>query len=243
MVQHVPTRRTVVRTAAWSVPAISVISAAPAFASSPGGSQPTYQDITKSFIYTALGTIDILVEVTAIDVPLTAPVGATLKPIQTNSKVTIPANLAPTLRSLFLGNADQVSGTSTSVSELTGAITISSPSNLTIPLTPFPRLACPWSPRPAAPAARSRSRPTTHWDPWSSRWAHPAPPCSGTTRTGAPTAPPTPPRSPRRRASTTRSRTSTSSPDRTTQPLRHHQSSPGQRRGSAAFGVRQRAQS
>lgn len=143
MVQHVPTRRTVVRTAAWSVPAISVISAAPAFASSPGGSQPTYQDITKSFIYTALGTIDILVEVTAIDVPLTAPVGATLKPIQTNSKVTIPANLAPTLRSLFLGNADQVSGTSTSVSELTGAITISSPSNLTIPLTPFPAAGLP----------------------------------------------------------------------------------------------------
>lgn len=139
-----PTRRAVIRTAAWSVPAVTVAAAAPAFAGSGPGATPTYQDVTKTFIYTALGgAVDISVAVTARNVPLTAPVGATLLPIETTSVVTIPATLAPTLRSLFLGNAAKVGGTSVSVSELTGALTLNSTTNLTIPIEPFPAAADP----------------------------------------------------------------------------------------------------
>lgn len=130
-----PTRRTVVRTAAWSLPAVTVAAAAPAYAAS---REATYQTVTKTFVYSALGIADITVEVTAVDVPLTAPAGETLRQIQTSSTVTIPANLAGILRTSFLGGADQVSGTSASTSQLTGALTLPSTTNLTIPLTPFP---------------------------------------------------------------------------------------------------------
>lgn len=147
MSSNTPSRRTIVRTAAWSVPAVTLATAAPAFATSPIPGDPTapeYQTLTKVFSYDArlggptggvLGQI--AVEVTAT-VPLIAPQGATLNPTQTVSKVTIPANLADLLKSLYLPGATQVDGTSVSASELTGVVNTTVTSNLTIPMTPLP---------------------------------------------------------------------------------------------------------
>src|SRR5690606_7900009 len=62
MPEIVPTRRTVIRTAAWAVPAVSVAAAAPAFATSPGGEPgATYTTVTRNFTFVstnALGTFD-----------------------------------------------------------------------------------------------------------------------------------------------------------------------------------------
>lgn len=140
-----PSRRTVLRTAAWSVPAVTVATAAPAFASSPNPNDPpTYQTVTQAFTYearlggptgTPLG--DIGVEVTAI-VPLTAPRGSELNPTETTSTVTIPGNLANLLKQVYLPGATEIDGTSVSTSILTGALSDTTVANLTIPRTPLP---------------------------------------------------------------------------------------------------------
>lgn len=142
MPEITPTRRSIIRTAAWSVPAITVASAAPAFASS--GADPTYQSVTETFTYEArLGGEsgpaigDITVEVTAT-VPATAPRGATLNPTTTQSTVTIPASLADLLKSVYLPGATSVTGTSVSTSVLSGTLPGTTVANLTIPSTPLP---------------------------------------------------------------------------------------------------------
>lgn len=137
MSQFTTDRRTIVKGAAWTIPAVSVAAAAPSLAASPT-CEPTYQDITKTFVYSALGIADITVEVTAKNVPLTAPAGASLQPIETSSKVTIPANIAGLLRQLYLPGAVEVDGTSVSVSTLSGAYPGEATTNLTIDRTPFP---------------------------------------------------------------------------------------------------------
>ncbi|GGD07834.1 DUF6801 domain-containing protein [Nocardioides daphniae] len=138
-----PTRRAVIRTAAWSVPAVTVAAAAPAFAAS-SPAQVTYQTVTKSFQFNPviLGTVNtdpvniVTVDVTAT-IPATIPVGETAAPVQTQSTVTIPAGLAGILGSLILGNPATVEGTSVSRTTLAGSFTGESITNLTIPQTPF----------------------------------------------------------------------------------------------------------
>lgn len=130
-----PSRRTVVRTTAWSVPAITIATAAPAFATS-HDVEPTYQTVEKTFVYEA--TIgQVTVKVNAV-VPLTAPVGSILNPTQTTSTVTIPDSTRSILGPFILGNPAFVDGTSKSVSDLEGVLATTTTSNLTIPRTPFP---------------------------------------------------------------------------------------------------------
>lgn len=139
-----PSRRTVLRTAAWSVPAVTVATAAPAFAASSPPGEPTYQDVTRDFVYDArlggaagpvIGQIEVSVTAT---VPLVAPVGSTLAPTQTTSTVTIPASLADLLKTVYLPGATQIEGTSVSTSALSGAINGATVANLTIPMTQLP---------------------------------------------------------------------------------------------------------
>lgn len=130
-------RRTIVKGAAWAVPAVSVAAAAPTLAASPT-CETTYQTIEKTFIYSALGIADITVAVTARNVPLVTYPGAELEPIETSSTVTIPANIAGLLRQLYLPGAVEVEGTSVSTSELTGVITKSTTTNLTVARAEFP---------------------------------------------------------------------------------------------------------
>lgn len=144
MPEITPTRRTVIRTAAWSVPAVTVAAAAPAFATSPPGGEVTYQTVTKTFRFNPviLGNVNtdpaniVVVNVTAT-VPLEVPRGATAAPVQTESTVTIPAGLAGILGGLILGNPATVEGTSVSTTTLSGAYSGESITNLTIPRTPF----------------------------------------------------------------------------------------------------------
>lgn len=142
MPEVTPTRRTVIRTAAWSVPAVTVAAAAPAYAVSLAA--PTYQTVTQTFTYEArlggptgqaLG--DISVEVTAT-VPATAPRGTVLNPTTTSSTVTIPAQLADLLKMVYLSGATSLSGTSVSTSILSGTLPGTTVSNLTIASTPMP---------------------------------------------------------------------------------------------------------
>lgn len=136
-----PSRRTVLRTAAWSVPVVSVATAAPAFAVSEP-SEPTYQTVSRTFLFhpslggSPLTAFDIKVDVEA-RVPLSVPAGSSADPAQTVSRVTIPAALLPIIGSP-LGNPAEVGGTSISTSNLTGAITATSITNLTIDRAPWP---------------------------------------------------------------------------------------------------------
>lgn len=146
MPEITPTRRTVLRTAAWSVPAVTVATAAPAFAaSSPEDPEVQYQEVNETFIFNpvVLGTVntdpanEVVVNVVAT-VPLQIPRGMTAAPVQTQSTVTIPASLAGLLGGLILGNPAEFDGTSVSTTALTGAITAESITNLTIARTPWP---------------------------------------------------------------------------------------------------------
>lgn len=131
-------RRTVAKGAAWTIPAVAVAGAAPALAASPA-CEATYTSITKTFVYSALGLFDITVVVTANNVPVNVPAGVELLPISTTSEVTIPENVVGAMKSLYLGaDATQIDGTSISVSELTGVVTTTATTHLTIPLTPIP---------------------------------------------------------------------------------------------------------
>lgn len=127
-----PSRRTVVRTTAWSVPAITVATAAPAFAAS---EQPSYQTVTKEFIYAAtIGQVKVVVEAR---VPLVAPRGSNLDPTTTKSTVTIP-NQTRQLLALLLSNPVSVDGTSLSTSVLSGSLAGTTTANLVIARAPFP---------------------------------------------------------------------------------------------------------
>ncbi len=142
MSQHTPSRRTVVRTAAWAVPAVTLVTAAPAFAASQG--EVTYQEVNRTFVFhpTVLGSVstdpnhEVIVSVTAT-VPLVIPAGMTANPTSTISSVTIPQSLTSLLGPLMLGNPAQVGGTSTSTTTLSGALTGDSVTELTIDRTPF----------------------------------------------------------------------------------------------------------
>lgn len=144
MPEIVPTRRTVIRTAAWAVPAVSVAAAAPAFATSPGNPVVTYQTVNETFRFNPviLGNVNtdpaniVVVNVEAT-IPLELPRGLVAAPVQTVSSVTIPAGLAGILGGLILGNPATVEGSSVSTTNLSGAISGSSITNLTIPQTPF----------------------------------------------------------------------------------------------------------
>ena len=144
MPEFTPSRRSVVRTAAWSLPVVTIAGAAPAFAASPIIEGLTYQTVTKTFEFNpvVLGNVNtdpaniVVVNVTAT-VPLTIPLGATAAPVQTESTVTIPAGLAGILGGLILSNPATVEGTSVSTTTLTGAYSGQSVTNLTIPPTPF----------------------------------------------------------------------------------------------------------
>lgn len=127
-------RRSIVKGAAWAVPAISVAAAAPSLAAS----SLEYTTITKSFVYSVLDLFDIGVEVTASQVPVDVHPGVPLDPISVTSTVTIPANLVPIIKGSFLGGATHVSGTSVSVSTLSGAYDATTSTDLTIPLTLIP---------------------------------------------------------------------------------------------------------
>lgn len=138
-----PSRRTVLRTAAWSVPAVTVATAAPAFATSPpAGGEPTYQNVTGTFLFhpTFLGApltnIDIQVDVEA-RIPATAPADSVLDPAQTVSTVTIPGDLLPIIRGP-LGTPAEIGGTSLSTSTFSGVLDGESITNLTIDRAPFP---------------------------------------------------------------------------------------------------------
>lgn len=132
-----PSRRTIVKGAAWTAPVLTAAAAAPALAASPACTT-TYQSITKSFTYRdALGN-DVIVEVTAENVPLQAAPGATLEPISTSSKVTISSASADLLKSFLLGNPATIGGTSTSTSTLSGAYSGSTTTPLTIAEAPAP---------------------------------------------------------------------------------------------------------
>lgn len=88
-----PTRRTVLRTAAWSVPAVTVATAAPAFAAS-SPEEPTYQTVTTAPLpFAAAGVTGSMgtwtVQVTA-EVPIWLPAGTTVPPKPLSAVVTIP---------------------------------------------------------------------------------------------------------------------------------------------------------
>lgn len=145
MPEFISTRRSIIRTAAWSVPAVSVAAATPAFARSTTPAV-TYQSVTKTFLFhpTFMGepltAIDIKVEVVA-NIPLVIPAGMTADPTTTVSTVTIPASLLSILQSA-LGNPAEVAGTSTSISKLTGALgNVDSQTDLTIDRSAFPTTA------------------------------------------------------------------------------------------------------
>lgn len=137
-----PTRRTVIRTAAWTVPAVSLAAAAPAFAASPGDPVVEYQTVNASFAFhpTFLGApltnIDILVDVEA-RLPLVVPAGLTADPATTVSTVTIPNSLLGIIGP-NLGNPAEIGGTSVSTSRLSAPLSVDSVTNLTIDRAPFP---------------------------------------------------------------------------------------------------------
>ena len=146
MSDFTPSRRAVVRTAAWSVPAVSLAAAAPSFAVSPPATpEVTYQNLETTVVFNpvVLGNVstdpnnEVSVTVRA-RVPLNIPRGQTADPVETESTVTIPAGLAGLLGSLILQNPTEFDGTSVSTTELTGAFAGESVTNLTIPRTPFP---------------------------------------------------------------------------------------------------------
>lgn len=132
--QSTVSRRTVAKGAAWSVPAVAVAAAAPSLAAS----SLEYQSVTKSFVYHALGTIDIGVEVTANNVPLDVHQGEPLMPIEVTSTVTIPENLVGIIQASFLGGGSHLKGTSESSSTLDGAYSGTTTSDLTIGITEIP---------------------------------------------------------------------------------------------------------
>ena len=133
---HSPiSRRTVAKGAAWSVPAVAVAASAPALAASPSNCEPGYDTITKTFEYKDILQNTVIVEVTAENVPTTAPAGATLMPISVTSTVTIPKASADLLTGLLLGGAALVGGTSDSTSSLSGALTRETTTALTIAAT------------------------------------------------------------------------------------------------------------
>lgn len=141
MPEITPTRRTVIRTAAWSVPAVTVAATAPAFAASQPA-QVTYKTVTGSFVFhPTLGTapltnIDILVDVEAV-IPDVIPAGMTANPVTTTSTVTIPGSLRFILDG-SLGNPAEIGGTSVSTSKLSGALgELDSITNLTIQRAPY----------------------------------------------------------------------------------------------------------
>lgn len=127
-------RRTVAKGAAWSVPAVAVAAAAPSLAASTT-CEASYTTITKTFEYADILSNTVVVEVTATNVPTTAPAGATLLPIETSSTVTIPASSAGLLTGLLLGGAELVGGTSASTSSLSGALTLDATTDLTIAIS------------------------------------------------------------------------------------------------------------
>lgn len=142
MSQLTPSRRSVVRTAAWAVPAVTLVTAAPAFAAS--GGEVTYQTVTRDFVFhpTVLGQVskdpnhEVRVQVEAT-IPLVIPAGMTANPTTTTSTVTIPQSLASLLGPFYLGNPAEIGGTSQSTSRLTGALTGDSVTELTIARTPY----------------------------------------------------------------------------------------------------------
>lgn len=92
MSNFVPSRRAVIRTAAWSVPAVTVASAAPAFAASPV--TPTYQTVTTdplpfnaSGVTGSMGTWTVVL---TAEVPDNLPVGTIVAPLALTAVVTIP---------------------------------------------------------------------------------------------------------------------------------------------------------
>lgn len=121
-----PSRRTVVRTAAWSVPAVTVATAAPAFAVS-----STYgtADAT-TFGYTSpYGPFDITVS--SSHVPVTAPAGAAIDAPQFTAVIVIPESLVTVIRETLM--VTSIDGTATV--DYTGAGT---EANLTIANAPVP---------------------------------------------------------------------------------------------------------
>lgn len=130
-------RRTLVKGAAWAVPALSVAAAAPALAASP--CTTTYTSVTKTFTYTDALSNEVIVTVTASNVPDTVNAGDTLLPVSTSSSVQISeASLG--LLKLVLGNPAQMGGTSNSTSTIAyaGGATTSSTTPLVITRTAVP---------------------------------------------------------------------------------------------------------
>ena len=84
-----------------------------------------------------LGTFDIPVTVVAKNVPVSAPAGATLLPVETSSTVTIPEQVGQGLKYLILGDfsnpAAKIGGTSVSTVTLSGALNEDRVTDLTIP--------------------------------------------------------------------------------------------------------------
>lgn len=136
MTPQTPSRRTIVKGAAWSAPVVTIAAAAPSLAASP--CDTTYTTVTKSFTYRdALGN-DVIVTVTATNVPATVNPGDTLLPVATSSQVQISAASLGLLKSV-LGNPAQIGGTSNSTSTITytgGETTSTTP--LTIARTDVP---------------------------------------------------------------------------------------------------------
>ena len=133
-----PSRRAVVRTAAWAAPAVAVATTAPAFAAS----TTTYTTAPeKSFSYVAhLGEPDpnnpagvgtFVVRVSSQKVPATSATGLPIDAPQFTSVVVVPDNLRGLMRDVL--GITEVWGTA--VATYTGAGTTA---NLTIPRTPVP---------------------------------------------------------------------------------------------------------
>lgn len=131
-----PSRRTVVRTTAWSVPAITIATAAPAFATS-HDVEPTYTDIVdKQFTFKdgTGGAVNVLL---TTRVPVTVPAGFLLPASSTLSKVTISANTVGTLKAV-MNNPAKLGGTSNSDTYYEGGFAATSTSAGTIAVTDFP---------------------------------------------------------------------------------------------------------
>lgn len=126
MSSSMPTRRTVVRTAAWTVPAVTVVGAAPQFAAS----TLTHQDVTRTFEFTdALSNI-VTVQVTA-HIPLDVHPGEQLD-VPTTSSIIDISEASLNLLKAVLGSPAFIGGTSNSTTEYSGALVTSTTAALTI---------------------------------------------------------------------------------------------------------------
>ncbi|WP_162598566.1 DUF6801 domain-containing protein [Nocardioides gilvus] len=135
MSSFTPSRRSVLRTAAWSAPVVAVAAAAPAFATS-GASFTTITTEPLPFAAAIPGVVDLGVWTVTLtsEVPVNLPVGTVVPAPELTAVITVPNSARNTIA--FFG-VTEVSGTASAPYTVQGQ-PAPLPATVTIPLTTVP---------------------------------------------------------------------------------------------------------